>query len=372
MLDEFSATIDKIYAAAADPALWEEALRGLESLTGSTGAVLNLVPTKPGEQPIALAGSFSRADCSDYATNYMWRCPRIAFAAKNPDIPIHFDQMILSEREMDRDATYEWYGKHGLRYYVAGWSGESATHRAYMSLQRSRRQGHISPDEVEQFRLILPHVARAYALASNLGTLRSYRRFSAAMLEALPQAVFALDSSGRLLFANGAGIAMLAAHDGLSDEAGRLRTAAASEQAMLDELLRSAIAPLHGGSNGWVRVSRPSGRLPLAVYVGPLNVADEELNAAQAKVLVMAHDTCEQRAADPVMLTSLYDLTDTESRLASALSAGHSIDSAAKLLGMQPATARTHLKKIFHKVGVNRQQDLVRLLAALSVTNLAM
>lgn len=331
--------------------------------------MLNLVPKKPDEKPIVLAGSFTRADCTDYAVNYMWRCPRIAFATKNPHIPIYFDSMILTEAEMDCDATYAWYGKHGLRYYVAGWSGESATHRAHMSLQRSRRQGHIAPEQVEQFSVILPHVARAYALASNLGTLRSYQRFSSAMLEALPQAVFALDSSGRLLFANGAGTAMLASHDGLTDEAGRLRTAAGSEQVTLDELVRSAIVPLHGRSSGWTRVSRSSGRLPLAVYVGPLNVVDEELNAAQAKVLVMAHDTGEQRAADPVMLTSLYDLTETEARLASALSAGHSIESAASLLRMQPATARTHLKKVFQKVGVNRQQDLVRRLASLSTTN---
>lgn len=29
MLDEFSATVEKIYAAAADASLWEEALRAI-------------------------------------------------------------------------------------------------------------------------------------------------------------------------------------------------------------------------------------------------------------------------------------------------------------------------------------------------------
>ena len=66
------------------------------------------------------------------------------------------------------------------------------------------------------------------------------------------------------------------------------------------------------------------------------------------------------------MLASLYGLTDAEARLAGALSGGHSLESAAALLRIQPSTARAHLKAVFRKVGVNRQQDLVRLLASLS------
>src|SRR5438045_7118228 len=117
MLELFSATIDKLYAAAADATLWEDALRAVEDYTGSTGAVLNLVPKIADALPLCLAGSFSQDDCSEYAQNYMWRCPRIAFGQAHFDVPIHFDSMILSESEMDRDPTYEWYGKHGLRYY---------------------------------------------------------------------------------------------------------------------------------------------------------------------------------------------------------------------------------------------------------------
>jgi DNA-binding CsgD family transcriptional regulator len=68
------------------------------------------------------------------------------------------------------------------------------------------------------------------------------------------------------------------------------------------------------------------------------------------------------------MLEAVYDLTDAESRLASALSAGHSIESAAAKLGIQMATARSQLKSVFRKTRVNRQQDLVRLITSLSLT----
>jgi DNA-binding CsgD family transcriptional regulator len=67
------------------------------------------------------------------------------------------------------------------------------------------------------------------------------------------------------------------------------------------------------------------------------------------------------------MLGGVYGLTEAEARLASALSAGHSIESAAANLGVQVTTARSQLKSVFRKVGVNRQQDLTRILASLRV-----
>lgn len=93
---------------------------------------------------------------------------------------------------------------------------------------------------------------------------------------------------------------------------------------------------------------------------------DEQLLAAGAKVLVLVHDTAGCRRASIEMLTCIYGLTETEARLASALSGGHSIDSAAALLEMRPSTARFHLKSVFRKIGVGRQQDLVRVLTSLS------
>ena len=65
------------------------------------------------------------------------------------------------------------------------------------------------------------------------------------------------------------------------------------------------------------------------------------------------------------MLIDLFGLTAAEARLASALSMGHSLESAAHFLGLSVETVRTYLKSIFHKVGVSRQAELARLLASL-------
>ena len=100
--------------------------------------------------------------------------------------------------------------------------------------------------------------------------------------------------------------------------------------------------------------------------MSPLRADDDQLLAAKARVLIVVHDTAQRPAADLDMLVALFGLTEAEARLASALSAGHSLESASALLGIRPATARDELKAVFRKTGVSRQQDLVRLLTSLS------
>ena len=167
-----------------------------------------------------------------------------------------------------------------------------------------------------------------------------------------------------MLFANSAAAELLG--DGLSIEGGRLHVRAPNEQSALDAELRAALEMVEVRAGAWTRISRPSGRPPYAAFVTPLRSQDEHLLSTQATILVIVHDPISVRAADPQMLISLYRLTDTEARLASAIGSAHSVESAAAFLNMQIATARSHLKSIFTKTGVHRQQDLVRLLTSLS------
>ncbi len=366
MLEEFSATVEIIYAAAAGSCRWRDALIAVENLTRSAGAVIDLIPKSPAFAPKTLAGSFSEENCAEYAGSYQAICPRIRYAMQNPSLETQYDYLFMTEAQMDRDPVYEWFGRHGLRYYFGSAVTDACNYRAFVSLQRTRRQGHADKQDVRLFDWLKPHLARGVSLADQLGSLRSHQCFSSAVMDGVPQALFALDRDGTILFANSRAQAFLHAADGLCSRDGRLGTALGSEQAALDRLIGEAALVDIAASSGWARVSRPSGALPYAVFVAPLRGDDEELLAASANVLVVVHDTAQRRAADRSMLVALFGLTDAEARLASALSAGHSLESAAVSLGIREATARSELKSVFHKLRVNRQQDLVRLLTSLS------
>lgn len=71
----------------------------------------------------------------------------------------------------------------------------------------------------------------------------------------------------------------------------------------------------------------------------------------------------QRRTGDPIgVLREIYGLTPGETRLALLILSDCSLEEAARLLDVSPATARSVLKRIFEKTGTNRQAGLVRLL----------
>lgn len=366
MLEKFSATVGKLYAAAASDLSWRDALVAIEDLTGSTGAVIDLVPSSPYLPRMTFAGSFSEENCLEYARDYQAICPRIRYAMNHPDADIQFDYLFMNETEMDRDPVYEWFGKEGLRYHLGATVAKTPAYRTFWSLQRSKRQGHAQSHDVQLFNLLRPHVERATSLAHQLGALHSLERLGTSILEALPKAVFALSANGRVVYLNGAALELVEKGDGLRIEGALLRTRCSADQARLDQLIHVSAHEDGITPSGWTKASRASGAPAYAVFVAPLRVEDELLQAMAASTLVIVHDPTSRVTPDPGMLSGIYGLTDTEARLASAIAGGHSLESAAVVLNIRTATARSHLKAVFAKLRLNRQQDLVRLLASLS------
>ncbi len=69
---------------------------------------------------------------------------------------------------------------------------------------------------------------------------------------------------------------------------------------------------------------------------------------------------------EPSQFLSGLGLTESESRLASRIISGMSLKSAASELELSEESARTYLKRVFSKMGVNRQAELVSAVAKLS------
>lgn len=68
------------------------------------------------------------------------------------------------------------------------------------------------------------------------------------------------------------------------------------------------------------------------------------------------------QAAPELRLRLLYKLTPGESRIATSLAQGHSLQDAADRLEISVTTVRTHLSRIYDKTGTSRQSELVALL----------
>lgn len=62
----------------------------------------------------------------------------------------------------------------------------------------------------------------------------------------------------------------------------------------------------------------------------------------------------------------IYGLTEAQERVALAISGGQDLTQAARTLGVQPNTVRTHVKRMFEKAGVRSQVALMRKLLSIA------
>lgn len=109
-----------------------------------------------------------------------------------------------------------------------------------------------------------------------------------------------------------------------------------------------------------ILIDHPSGR-PLLAQVVPimLGIASEPLR------LVLFVDPKGGQKGDPEAILELMGLTPAEARLAARVGAGVSPQDAAAELGVTTHTARSTLKAIFDKLGVERQSQLAQLVTRL-------
>ena len=89
---------------------------------------------------------------------------------------------------------------------------------------------------------------------------------------------------------------------------------------------------------------------------------DPESPLATARFVVSLFSS-ESHALPPITQVSRsLGLTEAEARVAALLADGHSPDTIAQLNGTSITTVRTQLVQVFRKLGVARQNDVVRIL----------
>lgn len=132
---------------------------------------------------------------------------------------------------------------------------------------------------------------------------------------------------------------------------GRLSVQSTQTSLQLRAALDEAID--HGRNSEVITVSE-EGRHPLLVQFLALS-----LGASAAMVLL---DTDAQLDVSEAMVERLFGLTPTEARVAAAIARGQRTEQIALDMGISSTTLAFHMRNIFRKVGVSRQQDLMALI----------
>jgi len=138
-----------------------------------------------------------------------------------------------------------------------------------------------------------------------------------------------------------------------------LSAALSADTAHLHALIAETMS---GSAGGTMRVTRPSLAEPFLLLVAPAR-GQWHWSIDQTQVAVIFVTSPDQAAVpDLRLLAEAFDLTATEAKIAVRIAAGGGVPATARALRISPNTVHTHLRHIFHKLGVNDQVALVRVL----------
>jgi DNA-binding CsgD family transcriptional regulator len=183
-------------------------------------------------------------------------------------------------------------------------------------------------------------------------------QWTRSLLDCFPFAAAVVDARGVTRFANERAQSTFQSLDGIVDHAPAQGSCRSSSLTLSDLLARAnpsesrmtLVVPRSTSGNSWlVRLKQ----------------LQEEEPGCQG-FLVTWVDPRSAPATDWDLVASIYGLSQAEKRVAALLANGEELASAARTLGIQSDTARSHLKSIFRKMDLHRQQDLVRMATMLS------
>lgn len=226
---------------------------------------------------------------------------------------------------------------------------------AIFQVQRRNGQPAFNADDVRRLNDLRPHLARASLLTIRWREARLRSATHALELLGLPAAV--LDSSGRVLAANGL-IETMTSHIvwRARDRAALVDSVAA---AVLDGILTraAATATVTSGTGSFV-ASNVEGGDYVVFHAIPIEGQARDLFGSALTLLAVTRPGA-ARTPDLTLIRGLFDLTAAEARVAAGLIDGRSIGDLAIQHGVGVETVRTQVKSILGKAGVQRQAEFV-------------
>lgn len=237
--------------------------------------------------------------------------------------------------------------------------------RVRLRICRIGKPGPFSARDLEYAELLLPHFRRALH-----GYFISNRReqendLLSHALERLGLGLVILDGSGAVLNCNRNAAEILRRGNGLRLDKAALACEQPADERRLRGVIKTMLQRATAGGSGEgmaLAVTRGDGSSRLGLLLQPLcpgPLGEGRRRPAVAVFLRDAHGGCQPA---PRAVSQLFDLTPVETRLALAMANDATLDEAAALLAIRRNTARTHLRSIFAKVGVQRQASLLRVI----------
>lgn len=365
--DRFNRILASLHEAALDDAHWPKASRLIDEVCGSKGNLLMYGDVSSNADATVSFVRFCyrgqrRVDRErSYTEDYFYRDEAVPrFLALKPGrltpLPALYTKDELKTSRNCREVNPAFQIDNGLLAHLRGpggsnifWGNANPIDSAGWQTSRVAAIEHLLP-HVRQYVQVRQALVDAQALSASFGALLENSRLG----------IVQLDRRGRIVEANDIALGLLRGANALFDDGGLLRAVSPAEDADLQKLLARALpAYSDPGASGSMAIGRgaPGARLMLHVLPTPHRYTD--FRTRRAAALAVLAEPGARPAIDPQWVEAVLDLTPAQSRVAVALAMGRTPGQIAAATGRSLSTVRWHIKRIFARIGVSRQEELI-------------
>lgn len=256
--------------------------------------------------------------------------------------------------------------EHSLRM---GFS--SAGRTCWVSACKRYDCGSFSPDAKSILKELLPHLETALSCYAGIMRSNSERLLYQRALQNMSFGALVLDLNGRVIQCNPVANSLASQYPEINLDAAFLRVADPNVQLQLNAAINRSAQRFREGDEQATEIIRIdcSAGGPIGMLIKPASYDRYFLGEEAPAVVIYLSDLSLAKFSgtedDMVyrdMVSKLFRLTATESRLALLLADGLTLTAASRLMCIAEKTARNHANNIFEKTGVSRQVELVRLI----------
>jgi DNA-binding CsgD family transcriptional regulator len=363
--------IESIYRAGAGLAPWTAALDAIAKAYDLWVVHLFAADKRLGRVMFSHEGGSSPPEAAlDWLRKYRAIDPREALLPPKRThewiaCDEHFD-----ERFVAKDPFYQnFLIPYGGRYVYAAKLIDDDRNLVVMGFHRGSRRGQLNASERRDVELLAWHIERAFVMQQEVARENEGRSLGLAILARMRQPLILVDAQRRIVFSNDSGKALLDRGDLLSEHGGYVVCGDPASDLELTLALRelSLASPASSGARlidrRGLRLKRPRSKVRVAATL--LALRPENVLAAfghSPLAMLAIYEPGMEKALDPFLLATTFDLTPAEARVAARLVSGLSIKAIASQLDVSLSTVRTQTKSILEKTGTHRQAELVRVL----------
>ena len=371
-IEHWSRLVGDIYDCAIAPERWGSLLERLCCELNLANGVLAVNALPSGETSIAVSVGITQywlERMGGYGEEVLelWGGP-----PRIQEYPL--EEPIVESQATDRttwqDNRYftEWVVPQGLNDAVAIVLARDQTMVGSVTFGRRSTAGNVSEAELALLRLIAPHLRRAVTISKLLDAHALAASTFSRTLDALTAGVVLVNERLEIVHANKVAAEMLAARMPIRSRNGHLTL----PSTVTTSSLHAAVAlAAHDesklGRRGLGIPIRYADAPAFVAHVLPLSGRTPQMTANRASAAVFIAPAASPPNLPGEALAMLYDLTPAELRTFELIADGRTPHDVAAKLGIAHSTVKTHLQRVFEKTGCNRQADLVRLAASLSL-----